>query len=63
MTISWSLPAAGIEPVRATARHPLPGVVVADGVLVPRAGRWRLRLDLLIDDFTKLTYEGDIDLR
>ena len=42
---------------------PLPGVVVADGVLVPRAGRWRLRLDLLIDDFTKLTYEGDIDLR
>jgi hypothetical protein len=27
---------------------------------VPRAGRWRLRLDLLVDDFTKLTFEGEL---
>ena len=27
---------------------------------MPRAGRWRLRLDLLVDDFTKLTFEGEI---
>ena len=61
-SVAWSLPAAAIEPVRVDARQPLPGVVVADGILLPRAGRWRLRLELLIDDFTMLTYEGEIDI-
>ena len=62
-TIAWSLPAAGIEAIRVNASQPLPGVIVADDILLPRPGRWRLRLDLLIDDFTKLTYEGEIDVR
>ncbi len=62
-TVAWSLPAAGIEPIRTSASQPLPGVIVADDILLPRPGRWRLRLDLLIDDFTKLTYEGEIDVR
>jgi copper transport protein len=62
-SVAWSLPAAGLEPVRVAASLPLPGVVVADGVLLPQPGRWRLRLDLLIDDFTKFTYEGEIEVR
>ena len=62
-SVAWSLPEAGIEPVRGTAAMPLPGGAVADGILLPQAGRWRLRLDLLVDDFTKLTYEGEIDVR
>ena len=37
---------------------PRSGVYIAEGVVVPRAGRWRLRLDLLVDDFTKLTFKG-----
>ncbi|MFO1050026.1 MAG: CopD family protein [Geminicoccaceae bacterium] len=60
--IVWSAPTLGIEPLRLAATMPLPGVVVADGLPRPRAGRWRLRLDLLIDDFTKLTFEGDLDV-
>jgi copper transport protein len=62
-TVAWSLPAAGIEPVRVDAGQPLPGVVFADRIVLPRAGRWRLRLDLLIDDFTRLTYGGEIDVQ
>jgi copper transport protein len=61
--VAWSLPSAGIERSRAAAALPTPGVAVADGVVLPRAGRWRLRLDLLIDDFTKLTFEAEIDVR
>ncbi len=60
---AWSLPSAGIEPIRVAATLPLPGVVVAEGIPIPQPGRWRLRLDLLIDDFTKSTYEGEIDVR
>ena len=62
-TLAWSLPAAGIEPIRVDAGLPLPGVVVAHDISLPQPGRWRLRLDLLIDDFTRLTYEGEIDVR
>lgn len=61
-TLVWSAPALGVEPIRLAATMPLPGVVVADGLPRPRAGRWRLRLDLLIDDFTKLTFEGEFDV-
>ena len=62
-TIVWSAPTlVGIEPMRLAATAPLPGVVVADGLPAPRAGRWRLRLELLVDDFTKLTFEGEFDL-
>jgi copper transport protein len=61
--LAWSLTAAGIEPVRVEASLPLPGVVTVADVELPRSGRWRLQLDLLIDDFTKLTFEGEIDVR
>jgi hypothetical protein len=27
---------------------------------MPRGGRWRIRLDLLVDDFTKLSFEGEV---
>ena len=59
-TVAMALPEAGIEPDRFRAAMPRPGVYVAEGLAVPRAGRWRLRLDLLVDDFTKLTFEGEI---
>ena len=58
--MAMALPEAGIEPGRHAAAMPRPGVYVAEGLALPRAGRWRLRLDLLVDDFTKLTFEGEI---
>ena len=60
--ILLSLPGAGIEPWRAPAAMPRPGVYTADGLVLPLAGRWRLRLDLLIDDFTRQHLEGDLTL-
>jgi copper transport protein len=62
-SFAWSLPAAGIEPIHVAAALPLPGLVVADSVVLPQPGWWHLRLDLLVDDFTKLTYEGEINVR
>ena len=59
-TVAVALPEAGIEPNRFRATTPRPGAFVAEGLAIPRAGRWRLRLDLLVDDFTKLTFEGEI---
>ena len=36
----------------------------AEGLFaLPRAGRWRLRLGVLVDDFTKLDIEAEIDIR
>jgi copper transport protein len=59
-TVSAARPEAGIEPVRFPAAMPRPGVYVTEGLPMPLAGRWRLRLDLLVDDFTKLTFEGTV---
>ena len=58
-TVAMALPEAGIEPSRFQAAMPRPGVYVAEGLALPRAGRWRLWLDLLVDGFTKLTFEGE----
>ena len=42
-------------------RLPCPArVYMVDGLVILQPGRWRLRLDLLIDDFTRLTFEADI---
>ncbi len=55
-----ALPEAGIEPSRVPVTMPRPGAYAADGLAILRPGRWRLRLDLLIDDFTQLTFEAEI---
>lgn len=60
--ILLSLPGAGIEPWRVLAAMPQPGVYTADGLFLPLAGRWRLRIELLIDDFTRQRLEGDLTL-
>jgi len=61
--VAWSMPAAGFEPLRLAASRPQPGLVTASPVDLPAPGRWRVRIDLLIDDFTKFSFEGEIDLR
>jgi hypothetical protein len=42
-TVTMALPEAGIEPDRFRAAMPRSGVYIAEGVVVPRAGRWRLQ--------------------
>lgn len=61
--LAWSLPEAGLGPLRVAAETTAPGIALAKGFALPRAGRWRLRLGVLVDDFTKLDIEAEIDIR
>jgi copper transport protein len=48
--------------VRRAATHRGDGHWRVEGLRVPVAGQWIVRVDLLIDDFTKLTLEDQVDL-
>jgi copper transport protein len=55
-------PAAGIEPIRRQAAL-RDGVWQIDALPVPAAGRWQVRVDVLINDFEKQVVEGSVDIR
>lgn len=58
--IRWSLPVGCLEPFVVAADVPAPGVIEAADLDLPRPGRWQVRLELLIDDFTKLSFEAEL---
>lgn len=61
VTLQLASPDASIEPVR------LPAVWIGetswriDGVAVPLSGRWRVTVEILIDDFTKTALTEDVE--
>jgi copper transport protein len=57
--LSFALPEMGIEALRIDAAAVEPGHFQGR-VDLPLAGDWRLRADLLVDDFTKLPFEARI---
>jgi copper transport protein len=59
VTIFLSNSAAGIEPVRRDA-SPGSSNWRIDDLRIPVAGRWKLRVDILISDFEKETLEDDV---
>jgi copper transport protein len=62
VTVMLANPAAGIEPVRRAAVHDRDGHWRVEGMRIPVAGRWTVRVDLLIDDFDKIVLEDQVDL-
>ncbi len=58
-----ALPEAGIEPVIYEIGRVAPGLYLAPAALLPVSGPWSLRLDVLIDDFTKVILEGQVEIR
>ncbi len=60
VTISLSNPAAGIEPVRRDAQSIGTPNWRIDDLRIPIGGRWKLRVDILVDDFHKETLEDDV---
>ena len=62
VTIILANPPAGIEPMRrsATAVGPLNWRV--EGLRIPVAGAWMVRVDLLISDFEKIVLEDRVEL-
>ena len=61
MTLTLANPAAGIEPIRRTASA-ADGHWRVEGLRIPVAGPWIVRVDLLIDDFEKIALEDQVDL-
>jgi copper transport protein len=56
-------PAAGIEPIRRKAVKGADAVWRIDALAIPIAGRWQVRIDILIDDFRIAKLEDAIDIR
>lgn len=54
--------AAGIEGLHAVATQVAPGLWRADGVPIPTAGRWTVRIAILVDEFTQMRLEGTLTL-
>ena len=62
VTLVFSNPAAGIEPLRRSAIGKGDAVWRIDDLRIPIAGRWRLRVELLISDFDKEVLEDQVEL-
>jgi copper transport protein len=60
--VRWSLPSLGIEPRRAVAAARLDGAYRIDTMNLAAPGRWDLRVDALIDDFTKVIFHARLDI-
>jgi len=63
VTLIASQPASGIEPLRREAVSAGDNLWRIADVTLPAPGRWRLRIEVLIDDFTKTAIEDDIRIR
>jgi len=62
VTMILANPNAGIEPVRRAAAHVGNGHWRVEGLRIPLAGQWTVRVDLLIDDFDKVVLEDRVPL-
>ena len=62
VTLILANPAAGIEPVRRNAIAAGPFTWRVDGLRMPVAGPWIVRVDLLISDFEKIQLEDKVEL-
>jgi len=63
VTLVLSKPDAGIEPLERRARNVGRDGWQVDGLVLPQAGSWQVRIDILIDDFEKATLEGSVTTR
>ena len=55
-TAEFSLPSAGIEPIRARVVPAAQGRFTVDAIALPLRGTWTLRVDALIGDFEKRVF-------
>ncbi len=60
LTVALSLPSAGIEPITRRPARIGDGAYRLDGLALPVAGRWEVRIDALIDDFEKVVFRATL---
>ncbi|MER8613302.1 copper resistance CopC/CopD family protein [Mesorhizobium sp. M0435] len=63
VTLVLSKPDSGIEPIKRPATKPGDGTWRVDDLVIPVAGRWTARLDILVSDFEMVKIEAPIDIR
>lgn len=63
VTFVLSNPQAGIEPMRRKAILQTDGVWRAADVVVPIAGQWRMRVDMLISDFEIVRLQDTVEIK
>ena len=63
VTTQWSLPSAGLEPLKIDLEQTMPGMYEADIGQIVISGNWELRVDALIDDFTKVIYRTEVPIQ
>jgi len=63
VTLILAKPEAGIEAIARPARHDGRQGWLVDGLVVPLAGAWQVKVDILVDDFEKASLEGSIMVR
>jgi copper transport protein len=57
-----SNPTAGIEPMRREGVNEGEVTWRIDDLQIPLAGRWHVQVEILINDFEKVTLDGDAEL-
>jgi copper transport protein len=62
VTLFLTSVAAGIEPLRLPATHVVGSIWRTDQVLLPAVGHWQVRVEILVNDFEKVSIEDEIDL-
>jgi copper transport protein len=63
VTVELSLPAAGIEPLRGAAARTGPGEFALPDLTLAPAGTWELRIEALISDFERATFDSPLPVR
>jgi copper transport protein len=62
VTLRFAQPSAGIEPIRVVALPDVDGSWHSAAFALPVAGEWTLTLQLLIDDFTRHSLSGPLEI-
>lgn len=62
VTVEWSLPEAEVEPMRSVPIKNPSGTYQVDEAAMTIPGEWHLRIDALIDDFTKAIFRTTVTI-
>jgi copper transport protein len=62
VTLFLASVAASVEPLRLPATHVEGAIWRTDHVLIPAVGRWQVRVEILVNDFEKVSIEDEIEL-
>jgi len=63
LTLTIANKAVGVERISRAAVKGADAVWRVDNLVIPQAGRWDVRLDILVDDFHKIVLEDAIEIR